>query len=105
MFFAKLSSSISRESTLLFDEKRSSLEDEFYVLLVICHEVAHSWFGNMATLKWWDNLWMNEAFANTLMYFAMEHIRPDFGVVNIKINKKNTIFSLDRNKSFIHSNL
>ena len=72
---------LKRESTLLYDEKKSSLEDEFYVLLVICHEISHSWFGNKATLKWWDNLWMNEAFANTLMYFAMDHIRPEFRVV------------------------
>lgn len=35
----------------------------------------------MATLKWWDNVWLNEAFANTLMYFAMDHIKPEFKVV------------------------
>ena len=76
-----------RESTLLYDEKKSSLEDEYYVLLVISHEISHSWFGNIATLKWWDNLWMNEAFANTLMYFAMDHIRPEFKVVSSRPRK------------------
>lgn len=35
----------------------------------------------MATFKWWDNVWLNEAFANTLMYFAMNSIRPEFKVV------------------------
>ena len=35
----------------------------------------------MATLKWWDNVWLNEALAKTLMYFAMDHIKPEFKVV------------------------
>lgn len=69
-----------RESALVYDPKKSLLEDEFFIMLVMCHEVSHSWFGNMATLKWWDNVWLNEAFANTLMYFAMDHIKPDFHV-------------------------
>lgn len=69
-----------RESALVYDSEKSLLEDEFFVMLVMCHEVSHSWFGNMATLKWWDNVWLNEAFANTLMYFAMDHIKPEFHV-------------------------
>lgn len=64
----------------MYDKNKSLLEDEFFVLLVMCHEVSHSWFGNMATLKWWDNVWLNEAFANTLMYFAMDYIKPEFHV-------------------------
>ncbi len=38
------------------------------------------WFGNMATFDWWNNVWLNEAFANTLMYFAMDQLRPEFKV-------------------------
>ncbi len=69
-----------RESALVYDKEKSLLEDEFFVLLVMCHEVSHSWFGNMATLRWWNDVWLNEAFANTLMYFAMDHLQPDFHV-------------------------
>ena len=71
---------IYRESVLLYDEEKSLLEDEYFVLLVVSHEISHSWFGNMATLKWWDNVWLNEAFANTLMYFAMDYLKPEFKV-------------------------
>jgi hypothetical protein len=45
--------------------------------------VSFQWFGNMATMKWWDDLWLNEGFASTLMYFAMNDIFPDWKVVCI----------------------
>ncbi len=42
----------------------------------------------MATFKWWDDVWLNEAFANILMYFAMDHIRPEFNVVIVDFFQK-----------------
>ena len=40
------------------------------------------WFGNMATMRWWDDLWLNEGFASCLMYMAMDHIYPQWNVVS-----------------------
>ena len=44
--------------------------------------IYFQWFGNMVTMKWWDDLWLNEGFASTLMYFAMDHVNPDWKVVS-----------------------
>ena len=40
------------------------------------------WFGNMVTMKWWDDLWLNEGFASTLMYFAMDNAYPEWNIVS-----------------------
>ncbi|PWY97439.1 putative AAP1-alanine/arginine aminopeptidase [Testicularia cyperi] len=55
-----------RTSVYLYDPEKSGLQGQKATAGVQSHEVAHQWFGNIATLAWWDNLWLNEAFA-TLM--------------------------------------
>jgi aminopeptidase N len=47
---------------------------------VIAHELSHQWFGNLVTMKWWDDLWLNESFATLIEYFAVDAIRPDFHI-------------------------
>ena len=46
------------------------------------------WFGNMVTMKWWDDLWLNEGFASLLMYFAMDAIYPEWNVVSFSKTKE-----------------
>jgi aminopeptidase N len=69
-----------RETTMLVDEKTSSIESKQLVAYVICHELSHQWFGNLVTMKWWDDLWLNESFANLMEYRAADALYPEWHV-------------------------
>ncbi|XP_062618582.1 aminopeptidase N-like, partial [Saccostrea cucullata] len=77
-----------RETALLYEQGVSSSENKLMVTLIIAHEIAHTWFGNMVTMKWWDDLWLNEGFASLLMYFAMDAIYPDWNVFTLSVVAK-----------------
>ncbi|BAB66834.1 M1 family metallopeptidase [Sulfurisphaera tokodaii] len=66
-----------RESALLADES-SSVSQKLSVSAVIAHELAHQWFGDMVTLKWWDDLWLNESFATFMAYKSLKEIFPQW---------------------------
>ncbi|XP_048750155.2 aminopeptidase N-like [Ostrea edulis] len=77
-----------RETALLYEHGVSSSENKLMVTLIVAHEVAHTWFGNMVTMRWWDDLWLNEGFASLLMYFAMDAIYPDWNVFTLSVVAK-----------------
>jgi puromycin-sensitive aminopeptidase len=66
-----------RETALLFDE-RTSVEGKQRAVSTIAHEMAHQWFGNLVTMAWWDDLWLNEAFATWLESKPVDEWRPDW---------------------------
>ena len=69
---------IYREAALLIDE-RTSLTRKRGILTVHAHELAHQWFGNLVTPKWWDDIWLNEAFATWFAYKTMHDFDPNGG--------------------------
>jgi len=71
-----------RETALLYDEKSASPIVKQYVATVIAHELAHQWFGNLVTMKWWDDLWLNEGFAEFMEYLGASAAEPDWGIDN-----------------------
>lgn len=70
-----------REIALLAD-KTSSVSMREYVATVIAHETSHQWFGNLVTMKWWDDLWLNESFATIMEYVAVDALYPEWQAWN-----------------------
>ncbi|XP_045117781.1 aminopeptidase N-like [Portunus trituberculatus] len=67
-----------RERLLLLDPNDFAASDMDDVARVIAHELAHQWFGNLVTLKWWNDLWLNEGFATFVSYIGTSHLEPDW---------------------------
>lgn len=74
-----------RETNLLYDEKESSSVNKQRVASVIAHELVHQWFGNIVTMDWWDDLWLNEGFASFFEYIGVEKAEPSWGMRDIMI--------------------
>jgi len=69
-----------REVALLVDPANSSIENRQQAALVIAHELSHQWFGNLVTMEWWNDLWLNESFANMMEYVAIDALEPNWNV-------------------------
>ncbi|KAL3315531.1 hypothetical protein Ciccas_005833 [Cichlidogyrus casuarinus] len=85
-----------RETALLIDPEQSSVALKRRVALVVAHELAHMWFGNLVTMKWWTHLWLNEGFATWMEYHCVEHVAPEFDIwTTFTTSELSTALSLD----------
>jgi aminopeptidase N len=85
-----------REQGLLFDTENSSLPMKQYVAMVIAHELTHQWFGNLVTMRWWTDLWLNEGFATWMSYLPMEHFYPEWKVwTQFAVDEQQLAFKFD----------
>ena len=69
-----------REAYLLLDPDNTTLEMKKMVATVITHELSHQWFGDLVTMNWWDNLWLNESFANMMEYLSVDALEPNWHI-------------------------
>ncbi|KAL8992094.1 MAG: hypothetical protein Q9169_007379 [Polycauliona sp. 2 TL-2023] len=69
-----------RTTAILFDEQHSAAKYKNRVAYVVAHELAHQWFGNLVTMDWWSELWLNEGFATWVGWLAIDHLYPEFEV-------------------------
>ncbi|XP_021693431.1 glutamyl aminopeptidase isoform X3 [Aedes aegypti] len=70
-----------RETSILYNEATSSTANKQRVAEVIAHELAHMWFGNLVTMKWWNELWLNEGFASYIEYKGVDSAYPEWGIM------------------------
>ncbi len=69
-----------REVALLAQPGEVSVSSKHHIATVIAHELSHQWFGNLVTMRWWNNLWLNESFANLMEYVALDALEPSWNI-------------------------
>ncbi|XP_003921666.1 aminopeptidase N [Saimiri boliviensis] len=74
-----------RENSLLFDPLSSSSSNKERVVTVIAHELAHQWFGNLVTVEWWNDLWLNEGFASYVEYLGADYAEPSWNLKDLMV--------------------
>jgi aminopeptidase N len=84
-----------RETDLFFDEKTSPLDVRENVTSVLAHEMAHQWFGDFVTMKWWDDIWLNEGFATWMAWKPMESWQPQWHATQDEIQQTDGALATD----------
>jgi len=84
-----------RETDMLVDPKNSSVDAKREVALVVAHEMAHQWFGDLVTMKWWDNIWLNEGFATWMENKPVAAMHPEWNIDQMVASNENQTLGLD----------
>ena len=71
---------VTYRDTILTDEASASIANRQWIAIVVAHELAHQWFGNLVTMEWWTHLWLNEGFASYIEYMAVDKLFPDWNI-------------------------
>jgi aminopeptidase N len=89
-----------RTTAILFDETTSDPRYKNRVAYVVAHELAHQWFGDLVTMDWWSELWLNEGFATWVGWFAIDHFYPQWDIwAQFVTEASQTAFQLDALRS------
>ncbi|XP_051978901.1 aminopeptidase N-like isoform X2 [Xyrauchen texanus] len=85
-----------RETALLYDKEISSNANKESIVTIIAHELAHQWFGNLVTIRWWNDLWLNEGFASYVEYLGANEAEPEWNITDlIVLNDVHRVFAID----------
>jgi aminopeptidase N len=84
-----------RETAMLVDEKTASVDAKKVVAVDVAHEMAHQWFGDMVTMEWWDNIWLNEGFATWMSNKPLAAWKPEWDIPQDEASNLNKTLDLD----------
>ncbi len=84
-----------RETDMLLDPKTASVDAKKMVAIVVAHEMAHQWFGDLVTMQWWDNTWLNEGFATWMENKAVAQMHPEWNIDEMVTGQVDGTLNLD----------